>query len=154
MGLPPARMFLADLPSCMQMQSMKQEERAGKLMNIKMNNLTTIVESQSAELCRLRDRFRSTRKRGQQVSDEDTRMLRDIEDIHESTLRLKSRAISDVERHTVIKTSPNFPGTPLRSSHEQTTSADSHSRSSESFTNLQQILPSGCNRICAETTMC
>lgn len=130
---------------------MKQEERAGKLMNIKMNNLTTIVESQSADLYRLRDRFRSSKKRGQQISDEDTRVLRDIEDIHESTLWLKSRAISDA--WTVIKASPNIPGTPLQSSHEQTTPTNSHSRNSETFPDMERILLSGFNRICEAMTM-
>ena len=61
-------------------------------MNIKMNKLTTVVENQSAELSRLRKRLTIEQRQGRRISDEDTQMLHDMEEIHESTIILKRRA--------------------------------------------------------------
>lgn len=78
-------LHIADLTSCVQKQSLKLGERAGKLMNIKMNKLTAVVENQSAELSRLRKRLTIE-------SHEDTQMLHDMKEIHESAINLKRRA--------------------------------------------------------------
>ena len=57
-----------------------------------MNKLTSVVENQSAELSRLRKRLTIEQRQGRRISDEDTQMLHDMEEIHESTIILKRRA--------------------------------------------------------------
>ncbi|KAL8690966.1 MAG: hypothetical protein Q9218_003704 [Villophora microphyllina] len=101
----------ADETSCMQTQGMKMGERTGKLMNIKMNKLANVVENQSAELYRLKNQFTLKQKQGQRVSDEDTQMLQDMEQIHETTIRLKRRATILVESQTLIEADESSPTT-------------------------------------------
>ena len=84
----------------MQSHTIKLEERAGRLINIKMNRLMNVVELQSSELSRLRERFTSEQERGQRISNEDTLLLHDLEDIHESTVNLRRRATNLIESQT------------------------------------------------------
>ena len=81
---------------------MKLEERAGRLINIKMNRLMNVVEIQSSELSRVRERFTSEQKQGQRISNEDTLLLHDLEDIHESTINLRRRATSLIKSQRSI----------------------------------------------------
>ena len=79
---------------------MKLEERTGRLINIKMNRLMNVVELQSSELSRLRERFTTEQKQGQRISSEDTLLLHDLEDIHESTVNLRRRATNLIKSQT------------------------------------------------------
>ena len=79
---------------------MKLEERTGRLINIKMNRLMNVVEMQSSELSRLRERFTLEQEQGHRISSEDTLLLHDLEDIHESTVDLRRRATNLIKSQT------------------------------------------------------
>lgn len=116
----------------MQTQSIKTGERTGRLINIKMNKLTNVVENQSAELHRLRDQFVSKQKQGERLSDEDTQMLQDMELIHETTVKLKRTATLSEDYQTPVEAdelSPTEPYSIKRKAEKadaQADAADSH----------------------------
>ena len=137
----------------METQSIRLNAKAGKLMNIKMNKLTnviesqsveqkkltTLVEKQSSELQRLRKGL-STDQR--QMTREDTQMLRDMEKIHESTIILKRRATiyGKSSSSTKIDKSDSSFADPVQNKDSELGSSESNAEHLQSL--LKQV-PSG-----------
>ena len=65
-----------------------QQMTSDPLMHIKINNF---MESQSEVISKIAALLASAQKQGVRISDKDTQMIQDVEEMHKSTVKLQSK---------------------------------------------------------------